>query len=272
MVATDPRDAGFRAAESEILPDYQPLSRLAVASLVAALLSPTALAHPLLWIVPAVTVLLAGLALRSIGRSEGELRGGGLARWSLATALLFICWAVAWNASHQYLIGRHARHYSQAWFDLIQKGRLYDAHQLMLPFEMRAPVSDSLEETYAKAAQPSSRPKTEGQDQDPTADPVRLQMEELSSGYKSFTSDRPMNQLLGLKTDWQAEFRRNLRHNRLDQYKDEVDQQYSIRYTENGEPRSFDVVVSVERTSVDKVAQWRVSRIQHPEDYRRYNQ
>ena len=151
MVATDPRDVGFRPTDSEILPEYQPLSRLSLASLIAALLSPVALVHPLLWIVPVIAVLLAILALRTIDRFDGELRGSGLARTALVVALLFGSWAVVWNMSYQYLVGRQARHYSQAWLELIKKGQLYEAHQLSMSLQLACRGNQSLEVTYKES-------------------------------------------------------------------------------------------------------------------------
>ena len=58
---------------------------------------------------------------------------------------------------------------------------------------------------------------------------------------------------------------------RIDQFKDEVDQRYTIRYGENGESRSLDVILTVERDRVGDRANWRVSRIVDPETYRRAN-
>ena len=271
MVATDPRDVGFRSTDSETLPEYQPLSRLSLASLLAALLSPIALVHPLLWIVPVIAALLAILALRAIHHSDGELRGSGLARTALVVSLLFGSWAVVWSMSYQYIVGRQARHYSQAWLDLIKNGRLYEAHQLSMSLTARVPPQDSLEETYKKATTPSSQSKAEKNFTLDDSEPERMRMRELSDSYKSFISGPPMDQLLKLKTDWQAEFSGNLASRRLDGYKDEVDQKYTIRYRENEEDKSLDAILTVERERVGDRANWRVSRIVDPATYRKSN-
>ena len=271
MVATDPRDVAFRPTDSETLPEYQPLSRLSLASLLAALLSPIALVHPLLWIVPVIAALLAILALRTIKRFEGELRGSGLARTALVASLLFGSWAFVWNMSYQYLVGRQACHYSQAWLELIKNGRLYEAHQLSMSLTARVPPQDSLEETYKKATAPAARSKAENNLTLDDSEPARMRMAELSASYESFINGPPMDQLLKLKSDWQAEFAGNLATRRIDGYKDEVDQKYTIRYRENEENKSLDAILTVERERVGDRANWRVSRIVDPATYRKAN-
>lgn len=269
MAALEPHEVGFRLTDVEILPEYQPLSRLALAGLLAALLSPIALAHPLLWIVPLTAGLLSALALRSIRRSEGELRGSGLAQTALFAALLFGCWAVAWNLSHYYVVGRQARRYAEAWLELVKEGRLYEAHQLTMSASSRVPGNESLEDLYGRATSPPNPARRDADSDSEGESRQALELEELSTEYTRLIREPAMDQLLKLNCDWRAEFRGNLATQRSGPVSDSVDQRYTIRCSDHAQPQSFDVIVTVERDRIGTRALWRVPRMVDPETYRR---
>jgi hypothetical protein len=134
--------------EDETADGYQRVSALAVGGAVTGLAAALALAHPLLWIVPGVGLLVSGLALRQIGRGEGELGGR---RWALAGLCLSVAFGVAAPvalASDRWWLTSQARPAAEQWLAALAAGRPGAAHQLTLAPEARRPAESDLEEFY----------------------------------------------------------------------------------------------------------------------------
>jgi hypothetical protein len=134
------------------VPTYRAISPLAVVACVLAALSPLALAHPVLWIVPAAAVVLATWALRLISRHADRLVGRRAALAGLAIALFFGAWAPTRLALQRVVLPRQARHFAQYWFDLVRNGRVYEAHQWTRPPGFRLPSDVDLRQAYESDA------------------------------------------------------------------------------------------------------------------------
>ena len=131
--------------------DYHAVSPLAVGSLILGLLSPVVLAGMLLWVIPAVGIGLALLALRSIRRSGGVFTGRGVALTGL-----FLCTLFATAGPVQVLYARHslaqaARPIVDAWFDFLRHGEPQKALQLTMPAPQRRELNDTLWDYYGSA-------------------------------------------------------------------------------------------------------------------------
>jgi hypothetical protein len=140
--------------------DYHAISPPAVGSLILGLLSPVVLAGMLLWVIPAIGIGLALLALRSIRRSSGALTGRGVALTGL-----FLCTLFATAAPAQVLYARHslaqaARPIVDAWFDFLRHGEPEKALQLTMPAAQRRELNDALWDYYGSAKE--NRDQLEG--------------------------------------------------------------------------------------------------------------
>jgi len=112
---------------------YRPVSRLAVAALVAGVVSSLALTTPLLWILPLVGVAVAAAALADVARPGAEKAGRAAALAGLALAAGFGMQAVASKAVAHWLTRSRVVAVANAWLDAVVEGRLADARSMLGP-------------------------------------------------------------------------------------------------------------------------------------------
>lgn len=152
---------GLGADDLDQLVVYRAISPLAVAAMLLGVASALALAHPGLWIVPAVAVCLAAWSLRVIALKNTELVGRTAALIGLGLAILFGVWAPARLVSRQAWLYLEARAKADEWLSLLREGRLYEAYELHLNPAERQPADASLAEYYGDLSQPASGPRTD---------------------------------------------------------------------------------------------------------------
>lgn len=130
---------GFSPETGEIQP-HRTVSRLALAAGFVTLLSPTALIHPLLVVVPLAAAVLSFLTLLTI---NSEQVGRTLAICALVPALGFAAYSPTRYFSRQQRVFESAERYANQWLQLIAEGRSFEAHQLSLTaFERQSPDVD----------------------------------------------------------------------------------------------------------------------------------
>jgi hypothetical protein len=112
---------------------YRPVSRLAVAALVAGVVSSLALTTPLLWILPLVGIAVAAAALLDVARPGAEKAGRAAALFGLALAVGFGMQAVASKAVARWLTRGRVVAVTNAWLDAVVEGRLADARSMLGP-------------------------------------------------------------------------------------------------------------------------------------------
>jgi hypothetical protein len=112
---------------------YRPVSRLAVAALVAGLASSLALTTPLLWILPLMGIAVAAAALADVGRPGAEKAGRAAALAGLALAVGFGAQAVASKAVAHWLMRGRVVAVTNAWLDAVVEGRFADARSMLGP-------------------------------------------------------------------------------------------------------------------------------------------
>lgn len=135
---------GFEAQQLR----YRAVSKLAVSALVFGGLSFTALIHPLLWLTPVVALLLCGLALWDIARSDRVLTGRRCAVWGLALAMFFGAAGPAKWAGYRWLIRREARQVADEWWQHIEADEPEKAFQLTVLPHLRQPRDETIWEFY----------------------------------------------------------------------------------------------------------------------------
>jgi len=142
----------FRLSEpgdAEVI-QYRAISGLAVGGLVVALVSPVALAHPLLWAVPLAGVVLCLLALRQIARHAPALIGRKAA---VAGVILSVVWGVAGPSEwlvYRRLIDAEGRRFAlDCWFEFLRNNEPQKAYELTKPPEARLPLDVGLWNRYS---------------------------------------------------------------------------------------------------------------------------
>lgn len=103
--------------------DYRPVSRLAVAALVAGACSALAVVTPFAWVLPLVATGLAIAALADVARPGASKAGRLLALVGLALAVGFGVQAVTATVVDRWIVGRRARVAAGTWIDAIREGR-----------------------------------------------------------------------------------------------------------------------------------------------------
>jgi hypothetical protein len=139
--------------EDAAVAQYRPVSAVAVCGLILGIVSPAVFFHPVMWLVPAVGVLVSAAGLLRIAASNGELIGR---RAAMIGLWLSVAWLVAgptdW-ASYRWALRREARQFAQYWFDFLAQNRPREAHQLTLSPKRRAPLDDHLAQRYSEGSQ-----------------------------------------------------------------------------------------------------------------------
>jgi hypothetical protein len=220
--------------QDEEVTQYQAVSGLAVAGLIAGLLAPAALAHPLLWIAPLVGILLCALALNRIRREAPVLVGRKLALVGLMLSML--CGAAApseWLA-HQWIIDAEARRFARVWFEFLRADEPLKAIQLEDHGSVRRPLDDSL----AKAYPPGS---------------------EARQALLTWVGQPEVRALLALRDRADVRYYDTEERSRAPS-EDFVKQVYAVTYDEAGQKKSFFVRLFLERDIVadEGRAYWRV--------------
>ncbi len=119
----------FAAAQEPQAEEYRPLSGLAVTAALLGLLSPLGIAAPFLLVIPVGGILFALAALARIRSSAGELSGRRLALFGLALAVFFGVWATTQDLGRRWVLAWQARQFCDGWLQLMQDGKVCEAHQ-----------------------------------------------------------------------------------------------------------------------------------------------
>lgn len=137
------------AADTEpTLPDYRPVSSVALVGFLIGCASVLAYAHRALWFVPWVAVAVNAMALRRIAAESGQMIGWRGARFGLVLGL--ICGI---GAPVQYVFYRHqlradAINVTEQWLRAVRDDKPEVAHQLNMAPISRFPIDDQLIQRY----------------------------------------------------------------------------------------------------------------------------
>lgn len=111
---------------------YRPVSGLAVASLVAGVLSAAALVNPFFWVVPLLAIGLACLGLADVSRAGAEKAGRIAALAGLALAIGFGAQAVSSTAAKRWIASARAESAAEVWIEALRDGRVDDARAMCI--------------------------------------------------------------------------------------------------------------------------------------------
>jgi hypothetical protein len=100
--------------------------------------------------IPIAAVVVALLALREIGRSEGQIVGKSVALTGLGLATLLLGCSLGRHFSRRMYLENEGRRIAEAYLDLLQQGRPQEALQFRQPSSLRIFDKQALAERFAK--------------------------------------------------------------------------------------------------------------------------
>jgi hypothetical protein len=244
MSSIPPPTVGFSPGESDLLDQYRSISWLAVTSLVLGAASCTVLFSPLLCWLPILAVALGVVAQRSIRQQQPRLAGRAAALCGVALALFFGTWGLSQATLRRAIICRQARNYAQQWLELVQAGRLLEAHQLHLPRDQRLTPQTSADGFYRQ-----NQEMRRNRDTFFESPPLKAIIRVGTQGRLRFQGDE------GTESEWIAK-------NRLDY----VSQRFAFDYEEDGRPQtvSFFVIMTRRPNRTAGEVTWEVRDVSLP--------
>jgi hypothetical protein len=120
--------------------EYRRVSGWAVCSVLLGLLSATALAGPVFWIVPAMGIGVSLVALWKIAGSRGEMSGWYAALLGLIVSIFFGAAGPARTLTRQYWLETRAKTFAGGFIDFLQQRQMWRAYQLTMHPVSRKPL------------------------------------------------------------------------------------------------------------------------------------
>ena len=130
---------GILGVEEEIVPS-PPVSVLAIICTVVGLLSPLAFFHPVLWIFPAATVVLAFFAVRQIYQHDPPAVGKGGVQLALLLAAFGGLGGPTYTFTVRGILLRESRPIADQFMAFLQQGQPHKAYQLTRDPNVRLPI------------------------------------------------------------------------------------------------------------------------------------
>lgn len=188
----------------------------AVGTCLLGILSVAALASPVLWMLPIITLLVGGFTLRTLAVRRPAARGRKLVLIGLTLACFLGGFAPVRHFHRQHVLFAQARLCAEHWFDLIRQGRTMDAHRLQLGYAERSDSSSPLG--------------------GPSAGEMRR------AQFDAFVKNSPVKELARWGLEGQVAFRGDLR---IDSYdtSDLITQRFEV--SKEGDPEHRRIVVDV---------------------------
>lgn len=239
--------------ETGEVPEYRSTSRLAILAAIIAVLSPAALFHPLLAIFAWVAAILAGLALLTMTEQHS---GRLLAMCVLVPTLIFGTLGPTHYFSKQHRMFTDAREFALQWLEMIDQGRLMEAHQLTLTFYERQPANISLESHYRN-------PFTESQ-----GIPSEEEMHGPFSNLMEFQNKFPISVALEWPGGFDAEFLGNRESLRGTAESKTIGLRFRLNGKAESAGESIRITIFMQRFERDKVGFWRVLDFESPDQNR----
>jgi hypothetical protein len=147
--------APVRADEKPVA-EYHSIAPLAIGSVGLGIAAALILTTPLLAPIPIGGIVVAVAALLSIRRSSGALIGAPLAIAGLVLSTFFLGWGLAQHLGRQTILEQRAREMADVFLDLLQQGRLREAHQFRQSPALRITAPEALAEHYEKNKEAAS--------------------------------------------------------------------------------------------------------------------
>lgn len=131
-----PVPRGLLTEGADLAPEYRSVSVSAVISSLLAALSPAALLHPVLWLIPAAAFLLGAVAWRRIHQGQTRI-GRAAAVFGCLVGACVLAMAVAERSVYRHCLFAEAGDFGRQWFAFLADQSPQKAHALTLPPQYR---------------------------------------------------------------------------------------------------------------------------------------
>lgn len=237
-------DTRDESSEFAVVAEYPPVSRLAVLSVVLAVLASGVIFLPLLIVAAVAGALVALAALWSIARAPQPMVGRKAAIAALLFCVFAGAWGTTWRLVRQRVLFAEAKQYADRWLQLIQAGQLQDAYQLHLSQDSRLAPGEDFEE-YLNAR------------------------EETRYEYEGFLRGEPLQQIVKAGSRGQVQFlgyEDIARDSHLGQTKDYMTLRYALTVPADDAPQTTVFLVHIMRAvlSGDSESRWEVRSVELP--------
>ncbi len=249
-------------AETPELDDYRPISPLVIVACIATFVSLLALAHPLLWICPAIAAILSICAMVQVSAAQSRFSGRSLAAVCLCATALIGAYAPARSLSREHVLYTQARAKAEQLFSLLRQGRVQEAHQLTQSPVDRYKGPETLATYYTTdpvAETPSMR-RDDNPDNPPEM-PADVPRDPPSLELENFLKDAVIAKLVAYGPQVRIEHIQNFAiQNVYGTLK--VTQQFQAHGVDNGQPESIDFLLRSQRRKDESTADWQVGEFE----------
>lgn len=144
-----PPNARSFAREETTADEYRAFSPWAFLALGFGLCSWLAFLTPLFWLLPLASVIVGIFTWRFLQANRDRYVGGPMVLAGLAMSLLVLGWAPARQFSRMAVLEAHGRRVAEQFIELVNQGKLQEAHEWHLQASARAPYETDLKTYYA---------------------------------------------------------------------------------------------------------------------------
>ncbi len=138
----------LHASDEPELVQYRSVSSLAMAGLLAGLLSWLAMLSPTLWGLPLLGLLINAIALRRLATSATPMVGRKAAVAGLVLSAAFAAAGPAHWTTYRWLVRNEARQFGTKFFEFLARGQPHVAYELLTDAAARPPLDDALWRKY----------------------------------------------------------------------------------------------------------------------------
>ncbi|MGA2061509.1 MAG: hypothetical protein ABSG67_13585 [Thermoguttaceae bacterium] len=243
-MSPDIRQPRVTEQTDEQVAEYRSISGWAVAGLIMGLLSPLALADPLLWAAPIAAGMVCIRAFGQIKQNAPAMIGRKAALVGLWLAVFSLTAAYSDWVYFRWRIRDEARQAALFWFDLLAKDRPELAFQLTVVPRLRHALDDRIWEFYVDSENNKIKWFTD--------------FKNYIAPGKTAESPNLVRTLMALGDSAEVRYLGT-----IDQFYVEsqyiVDQVYAVTFVESGEKKTFFVTVRLARHSASgERAAWRI--------------
>ena len=254
-MASSQSKTNFKYTEEDT---YASIDPLAVLALIGGFISMLSAIFSAIFIVFGVLGVIFGLSsLFRIQRSDGTLSGFWVATIGIGLAVLFVTAYVTHATARDSRICDQSRDFAESWIEMIQTGKLNEAHQLTVGFFSRVLPGTDLEKHY------SSQKKLRIDDSPGNTEAMTDLSGTPYEQRNDFFAQPSMKLIRDHGTDCQVEFVRHLDRFRKGNLIDYVTHEFKLTYNEDGSPKThfFTVTMIREHYPGKYGAHWAVDMI-----------
>lgn len=237
-------DSRDESSEFARVAEYPPVSRLAVLSVILAVLASGVIFIPLLICAAVAGALVAVAALWSIAHAAQPMLGRKAAIAALLGCVFVGAWGTTWRLVRERVLFAEAKQHADRWLQLVQAGRREAAYQLHLDQDSRLALDEDFEEHLNARV-------------------------EARYEYEGFWRGEPVAQIVKAGPQGQVQFLgydEISRDSHLGQIKDFITLRYAFTAPSGEEPQTTVFLVQMLRTirSGDDEARWELRSVELP--------